>query len=346
MAIVKADAYGHGAVRVAQTLAAAGADFFGVSNLNEALELRENGITTPLLILAYTPPEHASVLAAYNLTQTVFDSAYAEALAGAAKAAGVTVRVHLKLDTGMSRIGFFCQDTSCAPLDDIVRVCALEHLEAEGVFTHFAVADEPNADAVTREQFARFLAVLDALKKRGITFAVRHCCNSAATLRFPEMHLDMVRVGISLYGVPPSAETADAQPLRPAMTLKTAVAQVKDVPTGTAVSYGHTFVCERPTTLATLPIGYADGLLRLASGRFFITINGQKAPLVGRVCMDQCTVDVTDLDAVREGLVATVFGSDALSVSDYAASCLTIPYESLCHIGKRVPRVYVQKEDV
>lgn len=342
MAVVKADAYGHGAIRVAAELAAAGADQFGVSNLDEALQLRKSGISAPILIFAYTPPEQAATLAAYDITQTVLDSRYAEQLEQAAAAAGVTVRVHIKLDTGMSRVGFFCQDISTAPLDAIARVCSLPHLQAEGIFTHFAVADEKQGDDVTRRQFQQFTQTVDALKARGITFAVRHCCNSAATLRFPEMHLDMVRAGIVLYGAPPSPELRDCIPLRACMVLKTVISQLKTVPAGTAVSYGHTFICNRQTVLATLPIGYADGLLRLASGRFKVAVNGYAAPLVGRVCMDQCMIDVTDIPNLCEGMPVTVFGADGVTVETYAASCLTIPYESLCDIGKRVPRVYYQ----
>ncbi len=340
MAVVKADAYGHGAVHVAKELAAAGAPFFGVSNLDEAIQLRKSGISAPILILAYTPPEHAKALAAYDVTQTVLDGGYADRLEQEAAAAAVTVRVHIKLDTGMSRVGFFCQNESAAPIDELVRVCSLPHLQADGIFTHFAIADEKRGDDLTHRQFRRFTDTLDALAARGITFSVRHCCNSAAALRFPEMHLDMVRAGIVLYGAPPSAEMAGFAPLRNAMALRTVISQIKTVPADTAVSYGHAFTCDRPSVLATLPIGYADGLLRLASGSYKVAVNGRTAPIVGRVCMDQCMIDVTDIPDIREGMTVTVFGADGVTVEDYAACCLTIPYESLCDIGKRVPRVY------
>lgn len=334
LAVVKADAYGHGAVRVAQALA--DADFFGVSNLDEALELRQNGITAPILIFAYTPPEYAKTLADHHITQTVFDTTYADALEEAAANAGVTVAVHLKIDTGMSRVGFFCQDD--APVEEIIHTCSLKHLHAEGIFTHFAVADDPQNDAITRVQFKRFTDLLDTLKARGITFPLRHCCASAAALRFPEMHLDMVRIGISLYGA--VAVDGVAASFHPAMTLKSVVAQIKTVPAGTAVSYGHTFSCQRETVLATLPIGYADGLPRCASGKFYVSINGALAPSVGRVCMDQCLVDITDIPQVAVGTPAVIFGTKELPVENLAVACASIPYEVFCGVSKRVTRVY------
>ncbi len=336
MAVVKADAYGHGAIRVARELE--DADFFGVSNLDEALELRQNGIDAPILIFAYTPPEHAATLAAHHITQAVLDAPYADALEQAAAKAGVAVSVHLKIDTGMSRVGFFCQDEALTPVEEIVRICSLPHLRADGIFTHFAVADDPQSDATTRLQFKRFTDLLDTLKARGITFPLRHCCASAAALRFPEMHLDMVRIGISLYGA--SAVDGLAVPFHPAMTLKSVIAQVKTVPAGTAVSYGHTFTCDRETTLATLPIGYADGLPRCASGEFHVSVGGHRAPGVGRVCMDQCLIDITDIPNAYVGTPVVLFGTEDLSVEAFSRFCHTIPYEIFCSVSKRVTRVY------
>ncbi len=338
MAVVKANAYGHGAVRVARELE--DADFFGVSNLDEALELRQNGIEAPILIFAYTPPEYAETLAAHHITQAVLDTSYADALEQAAAKAGVTVSVHLKIDTGMSRVGFFCQDESVSPVDAIVRTCSLPHLQADGIFTHFAVADDPQSDAVTRLQFKRFTDLLDTLEARGITFPLRHCCGSVAALRFPEMHLDMVRIGISLYGASAFSDLSRTVPLHPAMTLKSVIAQIKTVPAGTAVSYGHTFTCTRETTLATLPIGYADGLPRRASGEFNVSVNGHLVPNVGRVCMDQCLVDITDIPNVSVGTPVIIFGTDELPVETFSIACHTIPNDTFCAISKRVTRVY------
>ncbi len=341
MAVVKADGYGHGALPVARELLSAGANWLAVSNLDEALQLREGGITAPILILSYTPSEEAARLAAHRITQTVVGPEDALRLEQAAAAAGVTVDVHIKVDTAMSRVGFFFHDEQRdkAVIDDIAAVCALPHLRAEGCFTHFSLADEQAGEAATRRQFALFTAVLDALQKRGITFALRHCCNSAATLRFPEMHLDMVRPGIVLYGLAPAPWMNTLLPLVPAMSLKTVVSLVKTVPAGTPVSYGGMFTTARKTTLATVPIGYGDGMFRAMSNRAHMVVGGKTAPLVGRVCMDQSLLDITDIAGVREGDIVTVFGQTP-TAEEYAAAAGTIVYEAVCMVGKRVPRVY------
>lgn len=343
MAVVKADAYGHGAVMTAKTLCAAGADWLAVSNLDEAIQLRNAGLTTPMLILSYTPPEEVALLAEHHITQAVVSASHAEALSAAAKAAGVTLDIHIKVDTGMSRVGFFCQET--ADIDDIARVCALPHLRAEGIFTHFAVADETDGDAFTREQFRRFTEVVDALKAEGITFPLRHCCNSAATLRYPEMHLDMVRPGLILYGLYPDTWMQTLLPLSPVMSLRTHVSHVKQAPKGASVSYGRRYTTDSEETLATVPIGYADGYTRRASGSAYMLVHGQEAPVRGRICMDQCILDVSRIDDVEPGTPVTAFGRDGdrtLSVETYAAWSDTINYEVVCAIGKRVPRLFLQ----
>lgn len=349
MAVVKADAYGHGDVQVATVLQNAGAEWFGVSNLEEAIRLREADIVRPILILSYTPPEEAARLARYDITQSVIDGDYARRLSAAATAAGVTVAAHIKLDTGMSRVGFFYhdEDSDRGTIDELQRVCALQNLAVDGIFTHFAAADEEDGEAFTRRQYALFMNAITELENRGVRFALKHCCNSAATLRFPEMHLDMVRPGIVLYGPTPSAFLSGRAALTPAMTLKTVVSQVKTVPAGTEVSYGRTFVTARPTTVATVPIGYADGYPRLLSGKARMLIGGHSAPLIGRICMDQCVLDVTDIPNVREGMTVTVFGEDGgtvLPADELAALSGTIHYEVICCIGKRVPRVFYENE--
>ncbi|MBQ9413917.1 MAG: alanine racemase [Clostridia bacterium] len=347
MAVVKADAYGHGAVLAAETLEAAGADWFAVSNLDEALQLRDAGITRPILILSYTPPEEAAVLSEADITQTVVSADHAKALSDAAAEAGVTLRVHIKLDTGMSRVGFFCQadDDVLIAAEQIAEAAALPALEAEGIFTHFTSADEPNGEAQTRAQYDRFCRVIDALAEKGITFRLRHCCNSAATLRFPEMHLDMVRPGVILYGLYPDGWMRSLLPLQPVMSLKTRVSQTKTVPAGTAVSYGRAYTAERAVSLATVPIGYADGYTRRASGKAFMLIHGEPAPVRGRICMDQCMLDISGVQGVAAGDVATAFGqSDGtfLPVETYASWSDTINYEIVCAIGKRVPRLFLR----
>lgn len=345
MAIVKADAYGHGAGYVSRALRAAGADWFGVSNLDEALQIRKAGISESILILGYTPPKEAARLAAFGITQTVFNREYGEELSAAASAAGVEVRVHIKLDTGMSRIGFLCQreEKLDDAADEVAAVCRLPGLAPEGVFTHFASADEEDGEAFTRLQFSLFRHTIDALEKRGVHFALRHCCNSAATMLYPEMHMDMVRPGLILYGLLPASWLDGRLPLQPAMELKTVVSMVKTVPAGSVVSYGRTYAAAGDATLATVPIGYADGYPRCFSNRAEMLVNGRRAPVTGRVCMDQCMLDVSDMTDVREGMVVTVFGRDggaSLPVEEFAALSGTINYEAICLIGKRVPRIF------
>ena len=340
LGVVKADAYGHGAVQVARRLETLGAEYLAVACLDEALELRQAGITTPILILGYTPTERAEALLDNGITQTVYDVEMARALSNAAAAAGKTLKIHVKADTGMSRLGWLCggEDQSAA-VEAIAQVCALPGLEAEGIYTHFANAD--GDEDYTMLQFTRFLDLLEALKERGITFAIRHCAASAAALKFPCTHLDMVRPGIALYGhyPDPSCEGLDGPGLRPVMTLKTRVASVKAVPAGTPVSYGCTHVLDRETKLAALTIGYADGLPRLCSDKLEVLIGGQRAPIVGRICMDMCMADVTGLD-VAPGDEVEVFG-EHLPIEDVAALAGTIQYELLCAVSPRVHRAYL-----
>ena len=340
LGVVKADAYGHGAVQVARRLETLGAEYLAVACLDEALELRQARITTPILILGYTPTERAEALLDNGITQTVYDVEMARALSDAAAAAGKTLKIHVKADTGMSRLGWLCggEDQSAA-VEAIAQVCALPGLEAEGIYTHFANAD--GDEDYTMLQFTRFLDLLEALKERGITFAIRHCAASAAALKFPCTHLDMVRPGIALYGhyPDPSCEGLDGPGLRPVMTLKTRVASVKTVPAGTPVSYGCTHVLDRETKLAALTIGYADGLPRLCSDKLEVLIGGQRAPVVGRICMDMCMADVTGLD-VAPGDEVEVFG-EHLPIEDVAALAGTIQYELLCAVSPRVHRAYL-----
>ena len=340
LGVVKADAYGHGAVQVARRLETLGAEYLAVACLDEALELRQAGITTPILILGYTPVERADSLLDNGITQTVYDVNMARALSDAAAAAGKTLKIHVKADTGMSRLGWLCgEEDQSAAVEAIAQVCALPGLEAEGIYTHFANAD--GDEDYTMLQFTRFLDLLEALKDKGITFAIRHCAASAAALKFPCTHLDMVRPGIALYGhyPDPSCEGLDGPGLRPVMTLKTRVASVKTVPAGTPVSYGCTHVLDRETRLAALTIGYADGLPRLCSDKLEVLIGGQRAPVVGRICMDMCMADVTGLD-VAPGDEVEVFG-EHLPIEDVAALAGTIQYELLCAVSPRVHRAYL-----
>lgn len=349
MAVVKADGYGHGAAAAAKALRQAGAAWFGVSNLEEAVQLRRAGIDGDILILSFTPPEEAGRLAEFAVTQTVLSRPYAEELDAAAQAAGVRVRVHLKVDTGMSRVGFlYHREGDEAVLDDMAAACRLPHLTAEGIFTHFASADEEEDGGFTRRQFALFMDAVRRLEKRGVSFALRHCCNSAATLRYPEMHLDMVRPGIILYGLSPAPWMEGMLPLDPVMELKTTVSMIKDLPADTPVSYGRIYTTGEARRVATVPIGYADGYPRVLSNRADMLLAGRRVRVVGRVCMDQCMLDVTGLD-VRESMVATVFGRDGeafLPVEELADHMGTINYEVICQISKRVPRLFVRDGQV
>ncbi|MBS1328271.1 MAG: alanine racemase [Oscillospiraceae bacterium] len=349
MAVVKADGYGHGAAAAAKALRQAGAAWFGVSNLEEAVQLRRAGIDGDILILSFTPPEEAGRLAEFAVTQTVLSRPYAEELDAAAQAAGVRVRVHLKVDTGMSRVGFlYHREGDEAVLDDMAAACRLPHLTAEGIFTHFASADEEEDEGFTRRQFALFMDAVRRLEERGVSFALRHCCNSAATLRYPEMHLDMVRPGIILYGLSPAPWMEGMLPLDPVMELKTTVSMIKDLPADTPVSYGRIYTTGEARRVATVPIGYADGYPRVLSNRADMLLAGRRVRVVGRVCMDQCMLDVTGLD-VRESMVATVFGRDGeafLPVEELADHMGTINYEVVCQISKRVPRLFVRDGQV
>lgn len=334
-AVVKADAYGHCVQHIAKLYDTLGVTWFAVSNLEEALQLRQMGLSQRILILSYTPPEAAATLAAHNITTAVVSREHAEALSARAVEEDVTLTVHLKVDTGMGRVGL--RENA-----DIVAAASLPHLTAEGIFTHFATADTEDACFV-HAQFAAFQAHIDAAAAAGVPFALKHCCNSAATLRYPALHMDMVRPGIILYGCMPDGS---ANPhLRPALSLKTVVSQVKTVAAGETVSYGRTFTATRPMRLATVPIGYADGYSRLFSNRAVMLVNGKRAAVVGRVCMDQTVLDVSDIDGVEAGTVVTVFG-EGLPVEELAAQIDTISYELLCLIGKRVPRVFVQNGEV
>ena len=350
LGVVKADAYGHGAVQVSHLLQDCGADYLAVSCLDEALELRRGGITMPILILGHTPPEYTSVLIENRITQTV--SCYAKALeySTAATALGAVLKIHIKLDTGMSRLGFLCAgEYFDEGVQNVIDACRLPGLEPEGVYTHFAVSDEEGEEneQYTREQFSLFRAVIDAVRDRGgVAFRIRHCANSGAVVNYPEMALDMVRPGIATYGLAPSADAAGVLDLRPIMSLHTSVAQIRDVPAGTDVSYGRTYTTEKPTRMAVLPIGYADGLSRALSGKVSFRIHGKDAPVIGRICMDMCMVDVSGIEGVSVGDTATLFGYDetgALIPCERVSDALgTIPYEVLCFVNKRIPRFYTE----
>ena len=335
-AVIKADAYGHGAVKAAQVLQRCGAYGFAVSNIAEAEELRAAGIKLPILILGYTQVEYAAALTKFDIEQCVYSLEYAEALN---EAANGKIRVHLKLDTGMGRIGFDCRAEDAAGLMDAKQVLSLENLEACGVFMHFAAADAPAEQEFTDAQYRRFLAAVAALESDGHKFRIKHCRNSAAILTLPEEKTDAVRAGIILYGLAPDAGMTLPEDFKPVMSLYSIVSMVKTIAGGDTVSYGRTYKAENPRIIATVSAGYADGVPRLLSNRGSVLIHGKQAKIVGRVCMDQFCVDVTDIENVKMGDTVTIFGA-GLSAEEVAGAADTINYEIVCGISKRVPRVY------
>lgn len=351
--IIKADAYGHGAVRVAKALAALGADGFGVSNVEEALQLRSAGIETPILVLGYTPAEAAPVLVQYHIAQCVYSVGYAQALAENAEKHGVTIKIHIKVDTGMNRLGFRYQnpERDAETLDTIAALAENPFFEVEGIFTHFAVSDEGDAGAAfTQTQYQCFCTLLKALENNGISIPLRHCANSAAVTDYQDMQLTMVRPGIILYGLYPSAATDRALGLRPILSLKSVISHLKTIEKGETVSYGRMFQARCAMRIATVPIGYADGYPRILGEKGAEVLIGEKrCPIVGRVCMDQLMVDVTALPQVHTGdeviLIGTA-GKEKLSADEIARYQNSINYEVVCDIGKRVPRVYLQKGEI
>lgn len=341
LGIVKADAYGHGAIPVASRLEKCGCDYFAVATYIEAVELRKGGITTPVLILGYTPPEAADTLLEYNITQCVPSLDYARSLSTAIET-GSRLKVHLKVDSGMGRLGFICSKGR-DPVEEMAEILCLPGLIAEGIFTHLAVADSKD-DEYTRGQFESFIDLVERLEKiAGHKFSISHCANSAATLKFPSMQLDMVRPGVATYGIYPQAGVCPVL-LKPTLSLKTRVVQLKRNEAGDSISYGGIYIAPDARKIAVLPIGYADGLHRILSGKIDVLVRGRRVPQVGRICMDMCMADVTNVPDVQVGDEVTFIGSDGnetLSADLMAEKAQTIPYEIFCSLSKRVPRVYI-----
>lgn len=346
MCVIKADAYGHGAVTAAHEYEKLGANRFAVSNIEEALQLRENGITAPILILGYTPVSAAEALAKNNIAQAVFSEEYAKELSACAIKQDVTVKIHIKLDTGMSRIGFMYQnpERDKNSIAEIVRVCELNGLEQEGIFTHFAVSDEGDEGRVsTMKQLECFTDAIERLKVCGIEFALQHCSNSGAIIDYKQAHMNCVRAGIILYGLFPSVKLSERLDLKPVMQIKSVIAQIKDVEPNTAVSYGGIYKTSKKIRIATVPIGYADGYTRSLGNRARMLVGGQFVPVVGRVCMDQLMLDISAVENVQVGDEVTVIGTDgqnSITFEEIAALTGTINYEVVCVVGKRVPRIY------
>ncbi|MBR1779097.1 MAG: alanine racemase [Clostridia bacterium] len=352
MCVLKADAYGHGAEVLAHEYERLGAEWFAVSNLEEAIQLRDDKILKPILILGFTPPKLALELNRRNVTQTVFSKKYAEELSKEAVSRHVTINIHIKVDTGMSRLGFIFQDKDrdLNSIDEIQYISNLPNLNLEGIFTHFAIADEPGFGVQqTLNQYEKFRFLIEELEQRNVHIPIKHCSNSAAILNYENMNLDMVRAGLILYGLYPSDYKVKDLNLTPAMELKSVISQIKEVAAGTKVSYGCTYTTEKTTKIATVPIGYADGYIGAFAGKAYMLINGQKARIIGKICMDQLMLDVTDIKDISENSEVVVFGrsgSEYISIDDLAKIAGTINYELLCLLSKRVPRIYVKNSDV
>ena len=342
LGVVKADAYGHGAIRVSRVLQESGADYLAVSSADEAVELRRGGITMPILILGHTPKEQVELLIRNRITQAVTCRAKALEYSAEAMRCGGTLKIHIKVDTGMSRLGYLVAGSHFdTGVEGICESCRLPGLEAEGIFTHFAVSDEEDEEskAYTREQFRLFTSVIEKVEEKlGRKFPLRHCANTGAVAYWPEMLLDMVRPGLLLYGYGDGAKKLG---LRPVMRLMTSVSTTKIYEAGTSVSYGRIFKTERATRMGVVPYGYADGFFRCLSNRCSLMTAYGPAPQRGRICMDMCMIDLTDLPQVDVGDEVEVFGPNN-PVEKLAELAGTIPYELTCAVSKRVPRVYYE----
>ena len=339
--VIKADAYGHGAVEIGKILLQQGVDRFAVAMLSEAVQLRKVFKDVPILILGYTPTYSADELIENNIIQTMYNVEEAKIFSERAEKLGKKLKVHIKIDSGMSRLGFQANEAS---VDSIMEISRLPFIEIEGMFTHFAVADEIDKE-YTYKQYKKYKFMMDALKERGLDIPVKHVSNSAAIMDLPEMNLDMVRAGIILYGLYPSDEVVKERlDLKPVMSLKAEISHVKELEAGRGVSYGLKYVTPDTRRIATIPIGYADGFTRMLSGKAEVLVKGKKVPVLGRICMDQCLIDVTGID-VKIGDEIIIFGSDGtntITTDDLAAQLGTINYEITCMISKRIPREYVR----
>ncbi len=349
LGVVKANAYGHSMIHCAHTLQTHGADWLAVATIPEGITLRESGITLPILCLGQTQPQLAHLMAEYSITQAVGDYDNAKALSDWGHSANKVIDVHVKIDTGMSRTGFYWPHDKSGKqktAEDIIKLCELPNIHADGIFTHFAVADDD--PEFTRTQLERFNNAIETLAALGRTFRLAHAAASVGTLDYPEAHLDMCRFGLVLYGYA-STETGNIDSdlgLRPVMTLKSRINAVRSLPKGTTISYGRTHTLKRDSVLAVLPIGYADGLPRVLSNNFNVKIHDTLCPNVGRVCMDMCMIDVTDIsgDDVKAGDVAVIWDEDLIPIA--AKNACTIIHELLCMPSQRVPRVFIQNGEL
>jgi alanine racemase len=345
-AVIKADAYGHGSVMAAKIFLENGADRLAVATLSEAIELRNAGIMAEILILGYTPDFQAITAIENNITLTVYNYENAYSISKAAKNINKTAKIHIKIDSGMGRIGFRNEDKS---LEHIQKISELSNVFIEGIFTHFAKADEINKE-FTNKQFSQFDMIINAIESRGIKIPIKHASNSAAIIDLPEYNLDMVRAGIMLYGLYPSDEVLkDRVNLKPSMILKTKISNVKSVSKGTGISYGHIHITQHDSIIGTIPIGYADGFTRMLINKADVGIKDSRAKVVGRICMDQCMIDVTHITDVKIDDEVIIFGdgrNNSPHIDEVAQKLGTINYEIVCMVSRRVPRVYIKSGEI
>lgn len=347
MVVIKADGYGHGAVQIAEMLE--DVDYiwgFAVATLDEAIVLRSEGIQKPILVLGCVFPDQYLEMLKHDIRMNVYTEEMAKSISQMAVKEGMTAYMHIKLDTGMTRLGF---DTNQESVAVIKRIARLKNVCMEGIFTHFAKSDETDKE-FTKKQIKDFLWMTEKLKENHVTFQYEHCANSAAIIDVKDANFDLVRAGISTYGLYPSEEVCKENVhLKPALALKSHVAFVKEIPSETPISYGGTFVSKRGMKIATIPVGYADGYPRNLSNVGYVLIHGKKAPIVGRVCMDQFMVDVTDIDNVNFGDKVTLIGNDGnevITVEELSTLCGRFNYEFICDLGKRIPRVFVKNGEI
>ena len=340
--VVKANGYGHGAVFLSKLFEALGADYLAVSNIEEAIQIRKAKVCLPILILGYSDPNCAELLARYSITQSVFSYEYGKKLSMYAQKSGVNVKTHIKIDSGMGRIGFRCNEDD---LNKAIIVCKMPGLCIEGVFTHFASADEGDGGTeYTVKQYNAFIESISYLEENNLSFQIRHCSNSAGIFDYPNMQLDMVRAGIVLYGLQPSTLLRNSCHLRQLMSVKTVIDQVKIIHSGDCLSYGRDFEAKSDIRVATIPIGYADGLWRSNNTKMMVGFEGKWAPILGRICMDQCMIDISRIPEAVENSVITVYGTKGYNTIDNIAKInSTINYEIVCAIAARVPRVYLKE---
>lgn len=338
MAVVKANAYGHGAIEVSKAAIESGVNRLGVAFAEEGVELREAGISVPIQILSEVSLETVDLVLAYDLIPTVYTREVAGKLSKAAKTHGRKVKVHVKVDTGMNRLGLFPEET----LDFLSCLRSLENIEVEGIFTHFALADNSQS-SYTRVQFEKFKKLISELENKGFKIPIKHAANSAATMLFKETHLDMVRIGVALYGLHPSSSTRKILDLKPVLIWKAKVSFVKTLEAGEGVSYGLTYRVPKKTQIATIPLGYADGYTRLLSNKSEVLVNGKRAPVVGNICMDHLMINAGNIPDVVKGTEVVLIGkqkNEEISSDEIASILGTINYEVVCMIDRRIPRVY------